>query len=91
MTTDQERAAALEDFKLWMDLLRQKHVNALTEQSIATIRALLTEPMQEVVTVEEMSGLIQDWRFNDQHQAAKFGNYLAKRFPHGIIVKEKKA
>jgi len=50
------------------------------------IRAATQQP--EVVTVEDMTMLIQDWKFNEENQQPFFGSYLAKRFPNGIKIVE---
>jgi hypothetical protein len=63
----------------------------------ATIRALLTEQGPEVVTVEELEEVIFDSqpKYKRTMETAGLDEIiaaaLAKKFPHGIIVKEKKA
>ena len=66
------------------------------ERHKETIRAALTSSQEnvhgsssltapEVVTVEDMSRHIQAWRFDDQYNYA-FGEYLRKKYPHGIKI-----
>ena len=40
------------------------------------------------VTVEDISQHIRQWRFDDQYDCG-FGEYLMKKYPHGLVVKEK--
>lgn len=58
----------------------------IEQLSDTLIRAATQQP--EVVTVEDMTMLIQDWKFNEENQQPFFGSYLAKRFPHGIKIVE---
>ena len=65
------------------------HGNVLARQALKMLEAIRAATQQpEVVTVEGMTMLIQDWKFNEENQQPFFGSYLAKRFPHGIKIVE---
>jgi len=71
-----------------LSLAHKNGVTALSKfkfkEQLKTIRTALQQP--EVVSVEELGKDIERWRFNDDI-GGKFGDYLAKKYPNGIIIK----
>lgn len=58
-------------------------------EEIEKLRATPPQPSVEEVTPEQISKNIQIWRFDDSNEGS-FGDYLMKRYPHGLKIVSKK-
>ena len=101
--TDQERAAALEYFDSFcrfidgIDLMGKGFVenDFMSKPMQARIRALLTEPRAEVVTVEELLLKLYGREYCDEDYCPSATDsridfeWIAHNYPNGVIVKDK--
>jgi hypothetical protein len=92
MPTDQERAAALADMERMAKRLQELDGAYSWDIEVQEIRALLTEPRPEVVTVEELLENV-DYSIDGEEQCELGAQYVLRsirtHYPHGIIVKDK--
>lgn len=80
MTTKEQRESALKA----LDSKSSWGAIAVSDEHLATIRAALSEGVEEV-TVDELRQIVHP----DALTYYELGTILSKRFPNGLIVKKK--